>query len=198
MHNFCTYSYLNCEACNKSTWTWIPFQWIWGTPNTNNILFDSCSLSPSIEIGLRFNRLVFSYFFGFTWLPPKSPFVTLSLENLNEVQRCSELLHRDSLHHYIRWILFVLIFTKSITLSSTTHWRILWYLTSMCFILLWYPWSLARWIALWLSQWTRTESCMMLNVSTIHSITKLPLKPQLQPCTPPLSLRATVSFNSAF
>jgi len=51
---------------------------------------------------------------------------------------------------------FVLIFTKSITLSSTTYWRILWYLTSMCFIRLWYLWSLARWIALWLSQWTRT------------------------------------------
>jgi len=30
---------------------------------------------------------------------------------------------------------FVLIFTKSINLSSITHWRIL-YLTSMCFILL--------------------------------------------------------------
>ena len=43
---------------------------------------------------------------------------------------------------------FVLIFTKLITLSSTTHWRILWYLTSMCFIHLWYMWSLARWITL--------------------------------------------------
>jgi len=61
---------------------------------------------------------------------------------------------------------FVLIFTKSFTLLSTTHWRILWYLTSMCFVRLWYLWSLARWITLWLSQWTRTESCIMLNVST--------------------------------
>jgi len=61
---------------------------------------------------------------------------------------------------------FMLIFIKSITLSSMTHWHILWYLTSMCFVRLWYLWSLARWIALWLSQWTRTESYMILNVST--------------------------------
>ena len=32
---------------------------------------------------------------------------------------------------------FVLIFTKSITLSSMTHSRTLWYLTSMCFVRLW-------------------------------------------------------------
>jgi len=45
-------------------------------------------------------------------------------------------------------IFFVLIFTKSIILSSTIHWGILWYLTSMCFVRLWYLWSLARLIAL--------------------------------------------------
>ena len=61
---------------------------------------------------------------------------------------------------------FVLIIIKSIILSSTTHWCILWYLTSMCFVRLWYLWSLARWIVLWLSQWSWTESCMMPKIST--------------------------------
>jgi len=101
-----------------------------------------------------------------TWLSLKSPFATLPLENLDEVQRCSKLLHRDGFRHHIRWIFLMLIIIKSITLSSMTHWRILWYLTSMCFICLWYMWFLARWIALWLSQWTRTESYMILNIST--------------------------------
>jgi len=44
-------------------------------------------------------------FCDFTWLPLKSPFATLPLENLDEVQRCSELLHRDGLRHHICWIL---------------------------------------------------------------------------------------------
>jgi len=61
---------------------------------------------------------------------------------------------------------FVLIFIKSITLSSTTQWHILRYLTSMCFVLLWYLWFLAKWIALWLSQWIRTESYIIPKVST--------------------------------
>jgi len=43
--------------------------------------------------------------FGFAWLPPKSPFTILPLENLDEVQRCSELLHWDGLRHHICWIL---------------------------------------------------------------------------------------------
>ena len=43
-------------------------------------------------------------FCDFTWLPLKSSFSILSLDNLNEIQRCSELLHRDGLHHHIRWI----------------------------------------------------------------------------------------------
>jgi len=33
-------------------------------------------------------------------------FATLPLEKLDEVQGCSELLYRDGLRHYIRWILF--------------------------------------------------------------------------------------------
>ena len=32
-------------------------------------------------------------------------FATLPLKNLDEVQRCSKLLHRDDLCHHIRWIL---------------------------------------------------------------------------------------------
>jgi len=60
---------------------------------------------------------------------------------------------------------FILIFTKSITLSCMIHWHTLWSLTSMCFVSLWYPWSLIRWIALWLSQWTRNESCVIPKVS---------------------------------
>ena len=44
-------------------------------------------------------------FCDFTWLPPKNPFATLPLENLDEALRCFELLHQDSLHHHIRLIL---------------------------------------------------------------------------------------------
>jgi len=40
--------------------TWILLHWIWGTPNTNNLHLNSCSLSPSVEIGLCFIRLPFS------------------------------------------------------------------------------------------------------------------------------------------
>jgi len=61
---------------------------------------------------------------------------------------------------------FVLIFTKSINLSSMTHWCILWYLTSICYVLLWYMWSFARWITLWLLQWSWTESYIIPKVST--------------------------------
>ena len=53
---------------------------------------------------LLFIRLPFSPFCDFTWLLPKSLFITLPLENLNKVQRCSEL-HRDGLRHHICWIL---------------------------------------------------------------------------------------------
>ena len=45
-------------------------------------------------------------FCDFTWLSHKSLFATLSLENLDKVQRYFELLHWDDLHHHIRWILF--------------------------------------------------------------------------------------------
>ena len=152
MHKSCTRPCLISEAYNTSTWIFILLQWIWGTQNTNNLHLDSCSLSPFIEIGLLFIHLAFSPFCDFTLLPLKSLFTTLPLKNLNEVQRCSELLHQDGLRYHICWFFFVLIFTKSVTLSSTTHWRILWYLTSMCFVCLWYMWSLARCIALWLSQ----------------------------------------------
>jgi len=84
--------------------------------------------------GLYFIHLPFSPFYDFTWLPPKSPFVTLLLEILDEVQRFSELLHSDDLHHLICWILLRADIYQMITLLSTTHWRVLWYLTSMCFI----------------------------------------------------------------
>ena len=57
------------------------------------------------KIGFCFILLAFSPFCNFTWLPLKISFATLPLENLDEVQRCSELLHRDSLRHHIRWIL---------------------------------------------------------------------------------------------
>jgi len=61
---------------------------------------------------------------------------------------------------------FVLIFTKSIILSSTTHWYILRYITSMYFVRLWCLRFLVRWITFWLSQWTRTEFYIISKVST--------------------------------
>ena len=54
---------------------------------------------------LPLHHSAFSPFCDFTCLPPKSPFSTLPLENLDEVQRCSELLHRDGLRHHVCWIL---------------------------------------------------------------------------------------------
>jgi len=115
-----------------------------------------------VEIGVW----SFSPFCDFRCLSLKNLLFTLYLENLDEVQRCSELFHRDNLCHHVCQIFFVLIFTKSITLSFTTHWHILWYVTSMCFARLWYMYSLVRWIALWLFQWTWAESWTMPNVST--------------------------------
>ena len=44
-------------------------------------------------------------FCDFTWLLSKSLFVTLPLENLDEIQRCSELLYRDGLRYHTCWIL---------------------------------------------------------------------------------------------
>ena len=135
------------------------------TQNTNNLLLDSCSLSSFVKINICF--IVLSPLFcDFTWRPPKRSFSTLSLENLNEVQRCSELLHQDGLRHLFVGFFFMLIFTKSIKLSSTTHWHILWYLTLMCFVLLWYMWSLVRWLALWVSQWIWTESYIIPKILT--------------------------------
>ena len=103
-------------------------------------------------------------FCDFTWLPSKSPFSTLLLENLDEVCRFSELLHRDRLCHHVYWILFCTDLHQVNNIfyyESTTQWRILWYLTSMCFVCLWYMWSLARCITLLLSQQTWTESYML-------------------------------------
>jgi len=50
----------------------------------------------------------FTYFLPLLWLHMTSSqdsFTTLSLENLDDVQRCSELLHQDGLRHHICWIL---------------------------------------------------------------------------------------------
>jgi len=115
MHDAYTCPCLICEACNTFTWTWILLQWIRGTPNTNNLHLDSCSLNPFVEIGLRFIRVAFSPFCDFTLLPPNCSFTTLPLEDLDEVQRCSELLHRDGFVIIFVGFFFVLIFTKSIT-----------------------------------------------------------------------------------
>jgi len=63
------------------------------------------SLSPLVEIGLCFIHHTFSPLLYFIWLPPKSLISTLSLENLEEVHRYSEVLHWDGLYQHIRWIL---------------------------------------------------------------------------------------------
>ena len=44
-------------------------------------------------------------FCDFILLSPMSMLSTLPLEKLDEVQRCSELLHRNGLQHHIYWIL---------------------------------------------------------------------------------------------
>ena len=100
------------------------------------------------------------------WLSPKILFAALPLENLGKVQRCFELLHRDGLRHHICWILIWADLYKIDRLIIYDPLTYLGYLTSMCLVRLWYLWYLARWIALWLSQWTWNESCMILNVST--------------------------------
>ena len=62
MHKAYTCLCLICEACNTSTLTWIFFQWIWGTQNTNNFHLDLCSFSLFVEISIHFIRLTFSPF----------------------------------------------------------------------------------------------------------------------------------------
>ena len=104
------------------------------------LFHSSCFLSPFCDL---------------TWLPHKSPFSTLPLKTLMKF--------RDALNFFTGMVFviistgffFVLIFTKSTTLLSTTHWRILWYM-----------WSFARWITLWLLQWSWTESYIIPKVST--------------------------------
>jgi len=96
----------------------------------------------------------------------KSSFSILFLKNIDEVQRCSELLHWIIFVIMSSEFFFILILIKSITISTTPHWNILCYLTSMYFIRLWYMWSLARCITLWLSQKIWTESYMIPNIPT--------------------------------
>ena len=57
-----------------------------------------------VEIGLHTINKLFSPFCDFTRLPLKSPFSTLSLEYIDEIQRYSELFHRYNFCHYVCWI----------------------------------------------------------------------------------------------
>ena len=105
MHKACKYPCLISEGCNTSIWFLILLQWIWDTQNINNLQLDSCSLTSFVKIGLCFIHRVFSSFCDFTWLPLESPFSSLPLKNLDEIQWCFELLHRDGLHHHVRRII---------------------------------------------------------------------------------------------
>ena len=104
----------------------------------------------------------FSPFCFFTWLPPKSIFSTLFLKNslllfvsshgsLPRVHSPPYLWRtlmklRDALNFFTGMVFvimsarffFVMIFTMSITFFTMTQWCILWYLTSMCLICLWF------------------------------------------------------------
>ena len=108
----------------------------------------------------------FPPFCHFTWLPPKSPFATLPLENLDEVQRCSKFLHRDDLRHHICWILLRvdiyqidhLIIHDPLTYLVTSHINVLRPLVIHVILS-----EMNRTLT---SQWTRAESCMILNIST--------------------------------
>ena len=145
------------EACNTSIWTCILLQWIWGTQNTNNLQLDSHSLSLFVEIWPPLHSACFLPSFvishgSFPRAHSPSYFWRILMKSRDALSFSTEMVFVILSAGFF----FMLIFTKSINLSSITHWRILWYLTSMCFILLWYLWSLARWIALWLSQWTLT------------------------------------------
>jgi len=50
----------------------------------------------------------------------------------------------DGFCHHVDGFFSILILIKSITFSTVTHWRIMWYHTSMCFVCLWYMQYLAR------------------------------------------------------
>jgi len=152
MDKTCTCICMISNACNTSTWSLILLQWIWDIQNTNNLHLSSLFIE---SLRKNWPLLHSSYFL--------SPFLTshCSLSRIRSLLYLWRILmkFRDALNFSTGMIFiimsagffFVLIFTKSINLSSTTHWRILWYLTSVCFILLWYLWSFTRWIALWLS-----------------------------------------------
>ena len=164
MHNICTHPCLICKACNTSTWTWILLQWIWGTPNTNNLYLDLCSLSPSVEMA--------STSFTFLSLPFMTSHDSLPRAHSSLYYWRTLMKFRDSLNFSTRMIFiilsagffFVLIFTKwspyypRLTGVSydTSH--------QCASSALWYLWFLARWITLLLSQWIRTEVFMILNV----------------------------------
>ena len=104
---------------------------------------------------------------------------------------------RDALNFFVGMVFvimstrffFVLIFIKLIALLSTTHWRILWYLTSIRFVHLWYMWSLVRWIVLWLSNELELNHILYQKSRPILTTTKFFLMPQLQLCTLSLSLK---------
>ena len=78
MHKSCACPCLISEVCKISTWTWILLQWIWGTQNTNNLHFDSCSLSSFVKIGLCFIHNAFSHFLWLHMAPTQEPFLHLT------------------------------------------------------------------------------------------------------------------------
>jgi len=135
-----------------------------------------------------FHSLCSLSFCDFTWLPPKSSSPLYLWRTLMKFRVALNFSAGMVFVIMSARFFFVLIFTKSINLSSTTHWHILWYLTSICFILLWYLWSFTRWITLYHNEF-ELNPALYQKSRPILSTTKLPLMPQLQPCTLPLSLK---------
>jgi len=103
MHKVCKCPCMISEACNTYPWFF---------SNEYEILkvltifiLTHCSLSPFVEIVLWFINCTFSPLCDFTWFPPKSLFSASPFENLDEIQRCSELLQQNGLRHHVRRIL---------------------------------------------------------------------------------------------
>ena len=122
-----------------------------------NLYLDSYVLSPLCRISLHIIHCASPPFCDLTWLPPKSPFSTLPLENVDEVQRCSEL-HRD-ICHYVCWIFFCTDLHQvdhlSLTYLVIPHIDVLYPL--MIHVIL---------SKINSTRWTWTESCMMPKVLT--------------------------------
>jgi len=154
---------------------------------------------PSVEIGLCFIRLTVSLFVT-SHGSLRSPFVTLPLENLDEVQRCSDFLHRDGFHHHIRWILLQADFYQidHLIIHDPLMYLVISHINMLRLLVI--PVILSEKSHSDCRNEPKLNPVWYWMSQPIISTANLPSMSQLQPCTPALSLKkklylATLPFN---